>query len=193
MDADEDKRGRAPLPQDRLPEPRGEPFRLLDGIRVLDLTTSIAGPYATMLLADYGAEVIKVERPGIGDDARHWGPPFLDGESLWFLAVNRNKQSLALDYARPEGHALLLDLVARADALILNQVPRLQAKLGTDYETLKAMKESGCRLMIVGYESGDPQILKNIKKGATVERARQFTKDAHKLGLKAVGHVPDEE
>jgi crotonobetainyl-CoA:carnitine CoA-transferase CaiB-like acyl-CoA transferase len=79
---------------------------------VLDLTTSIAGPYATMLLGDFGAEVVKVERPGGGDDARHWGPPFLNGESLWFLSVNRNKQSLALDYSRPEGHALLLELVA---------------------------------------------------------------------------------
>ena len=62
---------------------------MLNGVRVVDLTTSIAGPYAAMLLADFGAEVVKVERPGVGDDARHWGPPFLDEESLWFLSVNR--------------------------------------------------------------------------------------------------------
>ena len=139
------------LPQDRLPEPRGAPFRLLDGVRVLDLTTSIAGPYATLLLADYGAEVIKVERPGVGDDARHWGPPFLDGESLWFLSVNRNKQSLALDYATPEGHALLLDLVRHVDVVIVNQVLRLQAKLKTDADTLQAVRPDLIHVSLTGF------------------------------------------
>ena len=70
----------------------GKGFDLLDGVRVLDLTTSIAGPYATMLLSDFGAEVIKIERPE-GDDARHWGPPFLDGVGLWFLSVNPIKRA----------------------------------------------------------------------------------------------------
>ncbi|WP_425665394.1 CoA transferase, partial [Escherichia coli] len=67
-------------------------FNLLEGVRVVDLTTSVAGPSATMLLADMGAEVLKIERPKGGDDARAWGPPFLDSESLWFLSVNRNKK-----------------------------------------------------------------------------------------------------
>jgi len=139
-------------PAARLPTlPTGAGFALLQGVRVLDLTTSIAGPYATMLLGDYGAEVIKVERPGVGDDARHWGPPFLDGESLWFLAVNRNKQSLALDYGRPEGHALLLELVGRADVVVLNQVPRLQAKLRTDYQTLKAARADLIHVSLTGF------------------------------------------
>src|ERR1700733_389040 len=69
----------------------GDGFDMLRGIRVLDLTGSIAGPYATMLLADMGADVLKIERPGTGDDTRSWGPPFLDGEALWFQSVNRNK------------------------------------------------------------------------------------------------------
>ncbi len=99
-------RGSAPdaAPLGALPPAGAGPaFDLLDGVRILDLTTSVAGPFATMLLADLGASVIKVERPGAGDDARGWGPPFLDGESLWFLAVNRNKQSVTLDYSGPEG------------------------------------------------------------------------------------------
>ncbi len=139
-------------PMDKLPDvPAGSGFALLAGVRVLDLTTSIAGPYATMLLADLGAEVIKVERPGGGDDARHWGPPFLDGELLWFLSVNRNKQSLALDYSRPEGHALLLELVAKSDVVVLNQLPRLQAKLGTDYATLKRARPDLIYVALTGF------------------------------------------
>jgi crotonobetainyl-CoA:carnitine CoA-transferase CaiB-like acyl-CoA transferase len=139
-------------PMDELPSvPAGAGFALLAGVRVLDLTTSIAGPYATLLLGDLGAEVIKVERPGVGDDARHWGPPFLDGESLWFLSVNRNKRSLALDYSRPEGHALLLQLVAKSDVAVLNQLPRLQAKLGTDYATLKAARPDLIHVALTGF------------------------------------------
>jgi crotonobetainyl-CoA:carnitine CoA-transferase CaiB-like acyl-CoA transferase len=95
--------------------------------------------------------VIKVERPGVGDDARHWGPPFLDGESLWFLSVNRNKQSIALDYSRPEGHGLLLELVRAADVVVLNQVPRLQAKLRTDYPTLKAARPDLIHVSLTGF------------------------------------------
>src|SRR6516164_9409170 len=84
-------------PGEELPRLRtGSAFRFLDGIRVVDLTTSIAGPYATMLLSDFGAEIIKVERTE-GDDARHWGPPFFDEQALWFTAVNRNKKSVVLD------------------------------------------------------------------------------------------------
>jgi hypothetical protein len=85
------------LPLHGLPVVKPAPGpSLLGGIRVVDLTTSIAGPYASMLLGDFGAEIVKVERPE-GDDARGWGPPFLDGESLWFAAVNRNKKSVVLD------------------------------------------------------------------------------------------------
>ncbi len=161
-------------PMNDLPvPPPGAGFALLAGVRVVDLTTSIAGPYATMLLGDLGAEVIKVERPGVGDDARHWGPPFLDGELLWFVAVNRNKQSLALDYSRPEGHALLLELVARSDVVVLNQVPRLQAKLGTDYATLKGARADLIHVALTGF-------------GLTGERADHPCYDLIAQGLSGV-------
>jgi crotonobetainyl-CoA:carnitine CoA-transferase CaiB-like acyl-CoA transferase len=140
------------LPGDGLPEVEtGDGFTLLEGVRVLDLTTSIAGPYATMLLGDFGAEVLKVERPGAGDDARHWGPPFLGGESLWFLSVNRNKLSLALDYATPEGHGLLLELVRRSDVVILNQIAPRQKRLGTDYATLRAARDDLIHVSLTGF------------------------------------------
>src|SRR4051812_49016703 len=129
------------LPLDSLPAPSDKPpIALLSGVRVVDLTTSIAGPYAAMLLADMGAEVVKVERPGAGDDSRAWGPPFLDGESLWFLSVNRNKLSLTLDYSGEAGRKVLHDLIRTADLAIVNLVPRVQKKLGVDYAALKAIK-----------------------------------------------------
>jgi crotonobetainyl-CoA:carnitine CoA-transferase CaiB-like acyl-CoA transferase len=92
---------RSYLPLDKLPRrpPGGRPS-LLQGIRVLDLTTSLAGPYATMLLGDFGAEIIKVERPGAGDDSRQWTPPSYAGQGLWYLSVNRNKRSVTLDFSR---------------------------------------------------------------------------------------------
>lgn len=140
------------LPGDGLPElETGNGFTLLEGVRVLDLTTSIAGPYATMLLGDLGAEIIKIERPGTGDDARHWGPPFLQGESLWFLSVNRNKESLALDYGTRAGHALLLELVRQADVVVLNQIAARQAKLGTDFATLRAARGDLIHVSVTGF------------------------------------------
>jgi crotonobetainyl-CoA:carnitine CoA-transferase CaiB-like acyl-CoA transferase len=140
------------LPADKLPTPApGNPLNLLDGIRVLDLTTSVAGPYATLLMADLGASVAKVERPGRGDDARAWGPPFLDGESLWFLSVNRNKQSVTLDYSRPAGLAALHALVEAADVIVVNQVKSSQKKLGIDYATLKAVNPKLIHVSITGF------------------------------------------
>lgn len=140
------------LPADLLPPPNSEnTLRLLDGTRVLDLTTSIAGPYASLLLADLGATVVKLERPGHGDDARSWGPPFLDGESLWFLSVNRNKQSLTLDYSQPEGLQALHALVKEADVIIINQVARSQKKLGIDYTTLKEVNPRLIHVSITGF------------------------------------------
>ena len=109
----------------------------MDGIRVLDLTTSVAGPYATMLLSDFGAEVIKFERPA-GDDARHWGPPFLEDEGLWFVAMNRNKKSVVLDVTQPDGMAALMGLASTADVVVTNQPASVQAKLGLRYEDFAA-------------------------------------------------------
>src|SRR3954465_4155315 len=119
------------LPFESLPPPAAPaPTSMLSGVTIIDLTTSIAGPYATMLLADMGAEVVKIERPGAGDDCRAWGPPFLDGESLWFLSVNRNKLSVTLDYTGEAGRKVLHDLVRTADIVIVNLVARVQKKLG---------------------------------------------------------------
>ncbi|CAM3945950.1 Formyl-coenzyme A transferase [Bordetella tumbae] len=121
-----------------LPMVDKEGHDLLGGMCVVDLSTSVAGPYATQLLADFGATVIKVEKSGAGDDARQWGPPFLHGESPWFLSVNRNKHSVMLDLTRPEGLAVLEKLLAKADVLVLNMTEPVQKKLGIDYARLGA-------------------------------------------------------
>ena len=142
------------LPMHDLPEipaDRDHRFDHLAGAVVLDLTTSIAGPYATMLLADFGARVTKVERPGLGDDSRAWGPPFLDGESLWFLSVNRNKESVALDYTSAAGRTVFEALVRSVDVVVTNQPPNVQKKLGTDFETLKALNDHLIYTSITGF------------------------------------------
>lgn len=126
------------LPFKRLPKIESTEGRtLLEGMRVVDLTTSIAGPYATQLLADLGATVIKIEKPGTGDDSRQWGPPFLHGESPWFVSVNRNKHSLVLDLKHPEGLDVLEKLLAQSDVLVVNLVERIQKSLKIDYARLK--------------------------------------------------------
>jgi crotonobetainyl-CoA:carnitine CoA-transferase CaiB-like acyl-CoA transferase len=108
----------------------------LDGITVLDLTRVLSGPYCTMLLADMGARVIKIEQPGRGDDTRAWGPPFLEGESAYFLSINRNKQSVTLDFKHAEGRAVLDRLIAKSDVVVENFRPGTLTKLGFDYKTL---------------------------------------------------------
>jgi crotonobetainyl-CoA:carnitine CoA-transferase CaiB-like acyl-CoA transferase len=140
------------LPVDDLPPaPAGGSTGLLAPVRVLDLTTSIAGPYATQLLSDFGAEVIKVERPGSGDDTRAWGPPFLHEQSLWYLSVNRNKRSVTLDYSTPEGLDALHRLVARCDVVVLNLVPRVQRKLHVDYASLRTIRPDLVFCSITGF------------------------------------------
>lgn len=108
----------------------------LQGIRVLDLSRILTGPYATMMLADLGAEVIKVEAPGVGDDTRQWGPPFVNGESTYFMSINRNKSSITLNLKHPEGRKILLQMVREADVLVENFRPGTMAKLGFSYEQL---------------------------------------------------------
>src|ERR1700674_3862920 len=95
----------------------------LDGITVVDLTRVLSGPYCSMLLADMGARVIKIEQPGKGDDTRAWGPPFLEGESAYFLSINRNKESVTLDFKHPDGRVLLDRLLAKSDVLVENFRP----------------------------------------------------------------------
>ncbi|MCQ9615446.1 CoA transferase [Paenalcaligenes niemegkensis] len=128
----------------------GDGFQLLAGYTILDLTTSVAGPYGTMLLSDFGADVIKVERPN-GDDARRWGPPFLNGHSLWFTAVNRNKKSVVIDMTGDEGRSQFRELLLQVDVLFCNQPLDIQRKLGIDYETLKTIKEDLIFVAITGF------------------------------------------
>lgn len=140
-----------PNPARSLPLKEGPGLDLLDGVVVLDLTTSVAGPYAGQLLGDLGATVIKIERPGAGDDCRAWGPPFLDGESLWFVSVNRNKQSVTLNTASAAGRQMLLRMVAKTDVVLVNVVARVQRKLGIDHATLAAVKRDLIHVSITGF------------------------------------------
>ena len=110
----------------------------LKGIRVLDLTRVLAGPFCAMLLGDMGAEVIKVEETGKGDDTRGW-PPFAGGESTYFMSVNRNKKSITLNLKAPEGRDILKKLVATADIFVENYRPGAFEALGLGYEALSAI------------------------------------------------------
>ena len=147
------------LPFHNLPcmDQSTDSLRLLENVRIIDLTTSIAGPYATQLLADLGATVLKIERPGLGDDTRAWGPPFLDGESLWYLSVNRNKNSLTLNLAEPEGREILDSLLTDSDALILNMVPSTQKKFGLDYTRLHEAHPSLIHASLTGFGLTSPR------------------------------------
>ena len=109
----------------------------LDGVRVLDLTRVLAGPYCAMFLGDLGAELVKVEQPGVGDDTRGWGPPFVGGESAYFLCVNRNKKSVTIDLKSAEGVDLLRRLAKSADVLIENFRPGTMERLGLGEEELR--------------------------------------------------------
>jgi crotonobetainyl-CoA:carnitine CoA-transferase CaiB-like acyl-CoA transferase len=110
----------------------------LDGITVLDLTRVLSGPYCTMLLADMGARVLKIEHPRKGDDTRAWGPPFLEGESAYFLSINRNKESVTVDFKQPQGLALIERLLDHVDVVVENFRPGTLAKVGLDYSSLAA-------------------------------------------------------
>jgi crotonobetainyl-CoA:carnitine CoA-transferase CaiB-like acyl-CoA transferase len=151
-------RSRSRLPLDDLPTAAPGPgLTALAGLKVLDLTTSIAGPYAAMLLGDLGADVVKIERRA-GDDARGWGPPFLDGNSLWYLSVNRNKRSVVLDFTSEAGRPVLDDLVRGADVVLLNQPAHTLAKLKLDARSLRELNPRLIHVSISGF-------------GATGERA----------------------
>jgi crotonobetainyl-CoA:carnitine CoA-transferase CaiB-like acyl-CoA transferase len=131
---------------------------ILDSIRVVEMSEALAGPYCAMLLGDFGAEVIKVERPGIGDQSRGWGPPFVGSESAYFLAANRNKQSVTLNYDHPRGAEALQKLLANADVFITNQ-PALASlkKRGIDPETLRAKHPRLIYCSITGYGFSGPK------------------------------------
>lgn len=132
--------------------PRGA----LDGILVLDLTRAMAGPFCTMMLADQGARVIKVERPGKGDDTRGWGPPFQGSQSVYFLSANRNKESIALDLKGEAGRKALLQLAARADVLVENFRPGTMDRMGLGYEALKQENPRLVYARITGFGAQGP-------------------------------------
>jgi formyl-CoA transferase/CoA:oxalate CoA-transferase len=110
----------------------------LAGLTVLDLTRVLSGPYCTMLLADMGARVIKIEQPGRGDETRAWGPPFVAGESAYFLSINRNKESVTLDFKQPGGRTALDRLIERSDILVENFRPGTLDRLGLGYAAIAA-------------------------------------------------------
>ena len=128
----------------------------LTGLTVLDLTRVLSGPFATMTLADLGADVVKIEQPGTGDDTRQWGPPFQGDEAAYFLSVNRNKRSLAVDLKLTDGLALVRDLARRADVVVENFRPGTAARLGLGYDDLSADNPGLVYASISGYGQTGP-------------------------------------
>jgi hypothetical protein len=126
-------------------------------VTVLDLTRVLSGPYCTMLLADMGARVIKVEQPGRGDDTRGWGPPFVGGESAYFLSINRNKQSLTLDLKHPAARRVLDGRLDRADVLVENFRPGTMERLGLGYEQVTASRPRLIYCSISGFGQTGPR------------------------------------
>jgi crotonobetainyl-CoA:carnitine CoA-transferase CaiB-like acyl-CoA transferase len=128
----------------------------LQGLRVIDLTRILAGPYCTQALADAGADVVKIEEPRKGDDTRAWGPPFVGGESAYFLAVNRGKRSLTLDLKHPEGRRILRVLLDGADVVVENFRPGTMEKLGFAYEAVRARNPRIVYASVSGYGEDGP-------------------------------------
>ena len=131
-------------------------MKALEGIRVLDLTRALAGPFCTLMLGDYGADVIKIEIPGTGDDTRHWGPPFVGEESAYFLSINRNKRSLTLNFKEPEAIDVFLKLVKDSDVVVENFTPGVMARFGLDYETIKKVNHKIVYCSISGFGQTGP-------------------------------------
>ena len=130
----------------------------LAGIKVIDQTQALAGPYCGMMLGDLGADVIKIERPGVGDQSRHWGPPYIGDQSTYYLAANRNKRGMALNIASSEGQEILHKLIAGADVFMTNLATRAALKkYHLDYETLSAMNPRLIYASISGYGRTGPR------------------------------------
>ena len=134
-------------------------MRPLDGVRVLDLSRVLSGPYCTMQLGDLGAEVITVERPGAGDDTRAFAPPYQGDQAAYFLSVNRNKKSITLDMKRPQGKAVLWRLIEASDVLVENFRPGAMDRLGLGYAAVKARRPALVYCSISGF--GDSGIYKD--------------------------------
>ena len=128
----------------------------LSGIRVVDLTRVMTGPYCTMMLGDMGADVVKIEQPGKGDDTRAWGPPFVEGESAYYLSVNRNKRSITLNLKAPAAHEILWRLIGGADVLVENFSPGTAARLGFGYDDVRARRPNIVYCSISGFGQEGP-------------------------------------
>ncbi|XP_008111073.2 succinate--hydroxymethylglutarate CoA-transferase isoform X2 [Anolis carolinensis] len=139
------------------PPPGGSIGKPLTGVRILDLTRVLAGPFATMNLGDLGAEVIKVEKPGTGDDTRSWGPPFVGNESVYFLSVNRNKKSIAIDLKNPKGAKIIKELAAVSDVFVENYIPGKLAAMGLGYENINNVAPQIVYCSITGYGQTGPK------------------------------------
>jgi crotonobetainyl-CoA:carnitine CoA-transferase CaiB-like acyl-CoA transferase len=144
--------GSAPDPSG-APDPSSARSAPLAGVRVADLSRVLAGPYCTMVLADLGADVVKVERPKGGDETRSWGPPFAGGEAAYYLSVNRGKRSCALDLSQPDGRALALELCAGADVVIENFKVGGADRLGVGYEQVRERNPRVVYCSITGFGS----------------------------------------
>ena len=138
-----------------MPDSRDRPAPL-DGIRVIDLSRVVAGPFCTMTLGDMGADVVKIEEPGRGDESRAFGPPFLGGESPYYLSVNRNKRSCTVNLKHEAGRAVVWRLIAGADVVIQNFRPGAVARLGLDYEAVAARHPRVVYCSISGFGDGGP-------------------------------------
>ena len=134
----------------------GDAEGALAGIRVVDLTRALAGPYCTLMLADHGADVMKVEIPGTGDEAREWAPPHINGVSAYYLSINRNKRSLTCDLKHPEGKKVLERLIERADVLVENFNPGVLARLGFPDERVRAMNRRVILCHVSGFGQDGP-------------------------------------
>ena len=129
----------------------------LSGVRVLDLTRALAGPYCTLMLGDMGADVIKIELPATGDETRGWGPPFLNGESSYFMSINRNKRSVALDLKSDQGRDVLRRLATTSDVLVENFRPGTVDRLGLSYEQAHALNPSLIFCSVSGFGQDGPR------------------------------------
>jgi crotonobetainyl-CoA:carnitine CoA-transferase CaiB-like acyl-CoA transferase len=139
-------------------EPEPDSAAPLRGIRVADFTRILAGPLCTMLLADLGADVIKVERPGEGDDTRQWGPPFIGDDAAYFLSLNRNKRSAAVDLSTRRGMEIAAALIRSSDVVVENFRPGLMERFGLDYESLRADRPGLVYCSLVAFAGPDGEV-----------------------------------
>ena len=131
-------------------------MKALEGISVLDLTRALAGPFCTLMLGDNGADVIKIEIPGTGDDTRHWGPPFIQGESAYYLSINRNKRSLTLNLRDSQAKDIFLNMAGSADVVVENFTPGVMSRFGLDYHAVKAVNPKIVYCSISGFGQDGP-------------------------------------